>query len=96
MAERELVDVYEGARATGLAPTTLYKLARQRRIRSFKVLTTLRFDRSDLLALVKERPRSSTDGSHFTVAPQFNDNQGQTSAAALPPEGWSASEKRPK
>ena len=74
MAERELVDVYEGARTTGLAPTTLYKLARQRRIRSFKVLSTLRFDRNDLLALINECPaQSDTAAGHSAVIGQVGD-----------------------
>ena len=96
MADSELVDVYEGARATGLAPTTLYKLARQRRIRSFKVLSTLRFDRSDLLALVKERPRSAADRSPCALAAQVGDNGVRTLAAADLPTEWSASTKPPK
>ena len=55
MTKRELVSVAEAARLIGLAPATLYKMAYQRRVRSFKVLGALRFDRGDLLALVTER-----------------------------------------
>ena len=59
MAERDLVDVGEGERLTGLEKQTLYKLAREGRLRSFKVLgRTLRFDRADLLALAREKPAS--------------------------------------
>jgi excisionase family DNA binding protein len=57
MAERDLFDVSEATRITGLDKATLYKLAREGRIRSFKVLgTALRFERNDLVALIEERP----------------------------------------
>lgn len=60
MDTQELVDVNTAARITGLDKTTLYRLARERRVRSFKVLgTALRFDRADLLKLVEERPAIS-------------------------------------
>ena len=52
----ELVDAAEGERVTGLDRSTLYRLARTGRVRSYKVLTALRFNRADLLALVEERP----------------------------------------
>ncbi len=56
MDTRDLVDVNQAARLTGLDKGTLYKLARQGRLRSFKVLgTALRFERADLMALVEER-----------------------------------------
>ena len=55
MPDRALIDVTEASRLIGLAPSTLYKLAYQRRLRSFKVLGALRFDPADLLALVTER-----------------------------------------
>ena len=59
MDTQDLVDVNEGSRLTGLDKATLYRLARQGRIRSFKVLgTAVRFDRTDLLKLVEERPAS--------------------------------------
>ena len=59
MDTQDLVNVNEGSRLTGLDKATLYRLARQGRIRSFKVLgTALRFDRTDLLKLVEERPAS--------------------------------------
>ena len=59
MDTQDLVDVNDGSRLTGLDKATLYRLARQGRIRSFKVLgTALRFDRTDLLKLVEERPAS--------------------------------------
>jgi predicted DNA-binding transcriptional regulator AlpA len=67
--EDDLVDASEGVRLTGLSKATLYKLSRTRRIRSFKVLSALRFRRGDLLALVREKspesaetPRLSLDG----------------------------------
>jgi excisionase family DNA binding protein len=64
MKSRELVDVNEAERLTGLKQQTLYKLARQGRLRSFKVLgRALRFERADVLALVQERPATaSRDG----------------------------------
>ena len=54
---RDLVSVAEATRFTGLNAHTLYRLARRGRVRSFKVLRrALRFERSDLLALLHERP----------------------------------------
>ena len=59
MEKRDLIDINEATRITGLDKGTLYKLARVGRIRSFKVLgTSLRFDRADVLALIEERPAS--------------------------------------
>lgn len=55
MGEDDLVDISEASRITGLKVPTLYKVARQGKIRSFKVLTTLRFRRGDLTALIRER-----------------------------------------
>ena len=52
----ELVSADTGSLITGLKPSTLRKLAYERRIRSFKVLRCLRFRRSDLEALIVERP----------------------------------------
>ena len=61
MTLRELVDVNEAERLTGLKQHTIYKLAREGRLRSFKVLNrTLRFDRTDLVALVSEKPVRSS------------------------------------
>jgi excisionase family DNA binding protein len=49
------VDVHEAARVTGLNPQTIYRLARVGRLRSYRVLNrSVRFDRTDLLALVRE------------------------------------------
>jgi len=45
----------EGALITGLHPSTLRRMAWERKIRSFKVLGALRFKRSDLEALIVER-----------------------------------------
>ena len=54
--DRHLVDIVAAERVTGLARATLYKLARQGRLRSFRVLgRALRFEQADLLALVEER-----------------------------------------
>lgn len=57
MQEEELfLTADEGALIVGLRPGTLRKMAWERRIRSFKVLGALRFKRSDLEALIVERP----------------------------------------
>ena len=57
MDTQELVDVNTAARITGLDKTTIYRLARERRVRSFKVMgTVVRFERTDLMKLVEERP----------------------------------------
>ncbi len=61
MEADDLVDASEGERLTGLSRATLYKLARQGRIRSFRVLSALRFRRADLLALIRETTRSKGD-----------------------------------
>ena len=53
---RDLVDISEGERITGLAKATLYKLARHSEIRSYVVNgRAVRFDRADLERLVVER-----------------------------------------
>ena len=65
MQPTDLVDINEAARVTGLHPQTLYRLARQRRIRSFTVLKrALRFQRIDLERLLTETPADppSADG----------------------------------
>ncbi len=60
MKEQELIDVAEAARLTGLDKDTIYKLARQGRIRSFKVMgSALRFDRGEVLKLIQERTAAS-------------------------------------
>jgi excisionase family DNA binding protein len=51
----KLLTAEEGAEITGLHPTTLRKLAWQRRIRSYKVLGALRFKAEDLEELIVER-----------------------------------------
>lgn len=61
MESRDLVDIREAERLTGLDKCTLYKLARTQRIRSFKVLTALRFSKADLAELVIERPSIAED-----------------------------------
>jgi excisionase family DNA binding protein len=56
MENAKLVDANEAASLTGLRPQTIYRLARQGRLKSFRVLDrAVRFDRADLLALVSER-----------------------------------------
>lgn len=55
MTNHELIDIHQAARISGLLAATLYKLARQRRVRSFKVLGALRFDPADLSELIVER-----------------------------------------
>ncbi len=63
--DRHLVDIVAAERLTGLARATLYTLARQGRLRSFRVLgRALRFEQADLLALVEERraPRDERCG----------------------------------
>ncbi len=55
--DRTLVDATEASRLTGLAKSTLYRLARQGHLRSFKLLNrALRFDRIDLMNLAEEQP----------------------------------------
>ncbi len=51
----KLLSAKEAAELTSLHPSTLRKLAWQRRIRSFKVLGALRFKRHDLEELIVER-----------------------------------------
>jgi excisionase family DNA binding protein len=52
----DLVTIHDATRITGLEKGTIYRLARLGRVRSFKVLgTAVRFERNDLLALVRER-----------------------------------------
>ena len=59
---QELIDINDAARITGLDKATLYRLARQRQLRSFKLLgRALRFDRTDLAALVQEQPAETHD-----------------------------------
>jgi len=53
----------EGALITGLHPSTLRRMAWERKIRSFKVLGALRFQRSDLEALIVERPAKEKVGA---------------------------------
>jgi excisionase family DNA binding protein len=51
-----LLTADEAAQLTGLAPTTIRRLAWQRRVRSYKILGALRFRVEDLEALAIERP----------------------------------------
>ena len=55
MNNHKLIDANEASRVCGLSKATIYKLANQGRLRSFKVLNrTLRFDPADIAALVRE------------------------------------------
>ncbi len=56
MDSEGFITAEQAAKVTGLHPTTIRKLAWQRRIRSFKVLGAVRFKRSDVEKLVVERP----------------------------------------
>ena len=64
MQHTDLVDINEAVRVTGLHSQTIYRLAREHRIRSFRVLRRrVRFERQDLTALVSER---SPKAAHTT------------------------------
>lgn len=52
----KLLDANEAAELLGLSPKTISRMAWQRRIRSFKVLGSVRFKRSDLEEIIVERP----------------------------------------
>ena len=59
--DRDLIDARAAERVTGLDRATIYRLARQGKLRSFRVLgRALRFERSDLEAVVSERPSPET------------------------------------
>jgi len=53
----------EAALITGLRPATIRKMAWERRIRSFKIMGAVRFKRSDLEALIVERPAKEKVGA---------------------------------
>jgi excisionase family DNA binding protein len=57
--DRHLITAAEATRLCGLTKATLYRLAREGRLRSFQVLSAVRFDRRDVLALARPRPGSS-------------------------------------
>jgi excisionase family DNA binding protein len=61
MNSPHLVDVAEAQRLCGLDKSTLYRLIRTGQLRSFQVLSGVRLEREDVLALVTERtqPRSA-------------------------------------
>ncbi len=64
MEEEELfLTADQGSLVIGLRPSTLRKMAWERRIRSFKILGALRFKRSDLEALIVERPAKDQVGA---------------------------------
>jgi len=54
--KRELLSAAQASEYTTLAESTLRKMAWERRIRSFKVLRSLRFLKEDLDAMITERP----------------------------------------
>ena len=55
--DRDLVDATAAEKLTGLGRATLYRLGRERKIRTFRVLNrAVRFDRGDLERLVQEQP----------------------------------------
>ena len=54
-SDDDLVDINEAKRVVGLDKSTIYKLSREGRLRSYRVLSALRFRRADLRALVKPR-----------------------------------------
>jgi len=56
MEEETFLTADQGSLVTGLKPSTLRKMAWERRIRSFKIMGAVRFRRSDLEALIIERP----------------------------------------
>ncbi len=56
MDSRHLIDVAEAERLSGLDKSTIYRLIRKGQLRSFQVLSGVRLERSDVLALVTERP----------------------------------------
>jgi excisionase family DNA binding protein len=61
LQQPDLVDINEAVRVTGLHAQTIYRLAREQRIRSFRILRhRVRFERSDLTALVSERTVKAT------------------------------------
>jgi len=59
----KLLSANEGAEITSLHPNTLRRMAWEKRIRSYKVLSALRFKRSDLEALIVERPAKDQVGT---------------------------------
>ena len=52
MTDRELVNIAEAGRLTGLARSTIYKLVQKGRLRRFKVLHARHFAKTDLITLV--------------------------------------------
>jgi len=63
MQEELFLTADEGALIVGLRPSTLRKMAWERRIRSFKIMGAVRFRRSDLEALIVERPAKDPVGA---------------------------------
>ena len=58
--KRELLSAAQAAEYTTLSESTLRKMAWERRIRTFKVLRSLRFLKEDLDAMITERPAELT------------------------------------
>jgi excisionase family DNA binding protein len=59
--DRHLITAAEATRLCGLTKATLYRLAREGRLRSFQVLSAVRFDCRDILELAQPRAGSSGD-----------------------------------
>ena len=59
--KRELLSAAQAAEYTTLSESTLRKMAWERRIRTFKVLRSLRFLKEDLDAMITERPAEVTE-----------------------------------
>ena len=61
MNDEHFLTADEAAHITGLRPSTIRKLAWERKIRSFKILGSIKFKREDLEALIIERPAKSNN-----------------------------------
>ena len=61
MTEEGFLTAEQAAELTSLRPATLRKLAWEGKIRSFKILSAVRFKRSDLEALIVERPAKDSE-----------------------------------
>jgi hypothetical protein len=52
---RKLMDVAEAPRFVSLDRSTLYRLAREERVRSLCILNPVRIERGDLLSMIEEK-----------------------------------------
>jgi excisionase family DNA binding protein len=67
------VAIGEAVRLTGLNPQTIYRLAREGRVGSFRVLNrSVRFDRSDLLKLLEARTKNPPQQSKDRPSIEMN------------------------